>query len=148
MKNKIKNLVGQAVTKSSAGGSAGSILMLEFESKAYFFIWCSWRIEHDSKVLVTSSDTVLPTENNDSPNGFIGGNAPVLIGKKVISFNLTPFYDLELVFENEYKVRIFCDIGASRDDYEMNWEFNIPLENTSIEITNYHELKISEEKFD
>lgn len=31
------------------------------------------------------------------------------------------------------------DIGHSRDDYNVNWELNIPKENLSIEITNHFE---------
>ena len=148
MESKIRSLIGQKVTKSSAGGSAGSILVLEFENTSYFFIWCSWRIEHGTKVIVTSSDTILPTETNPSPNGFIGEKTPILIGKKLKTVSLTTLYDLELVFEENYKLHIFCDIGISRDDYGTNWEFIIPTENISIEINNHFEEKMIEENFD
>ncbi|EGO5829924.1 hypothetical protein K7P65_002524 [Enterococcus faecalis] len=148
MENKIETLIGQKVTKSSSGGSAGSILIIEFSNSSYFVIWCSWRVESALKVLVTSSDTVLPTENNHSPNGFIGDNISLLIGKKVTSVNLKSFYDLEIVFDREYTLRVFCDIGVSRDDYGINWELNLPLENISIEINNYFEMKKIEEEFE
>lgn len=148
MENRIENLIGKIVVESKAGGAAGSTLVLEFENTSYFFIWCSWRIEKASKVLVTSSDTVLPTEENDSPNGFIGENSPILKGKKVTNISLSPCYDLEISFDGEYKISIFCDIGISRDDYGINWEFNIPTENISIEINNHFKKKIINEIFD
>lgn len=113
--------------------------MVEFEDASYLFIWCSWRIEESEKVIVTSSDTILPTENNSSPSGLIGKRSPILEGEKLIRFELTPQYDLEMYFDNDYKLRIFCDIGHSRDDYTINWELNIPKENISIEINNHFE---------
>lgn len=139
MESKIKNLIAQPVVKSSAGGAAGSTLVLEFEDKSYIFIWCSWRIEQGTQVIVTSSDTISPTDNDSSPSGFIGEKSPILEGRKLINFNLTPQYDLEMFFDNEYKLRIFCDIGHSREDYNINWELNIPTENISIEINNHFE---------
>ncbi|WP_206913425.1 hypothetical protein IGL98_001363 [Enterococcus sp. DIV0840] len=139
MESKIKNLIAQPVVKSSAGGGAGSTLVLEFEDKSYIFIWCSWRIEQGAQVIVTSSDTISPTDNDSSPNGFIGEKSPILEGRKLINFNLTPQYDLEMLFDDEYKLRIFCDIGHSREDYNINWELNIPTENISIEINNHFE---------
>ncbi|MTD38619.1 hypothetical protein GIX45_08255 [Erwinia sp. CPCC 100877] len=139
MKDKLKSLINKSVVKSSAGGAAGSILVIEFEDTSYLFIWCTWRIEDGENVVVTSSDTILPTESNSSPNGFIGEKSPILEGRKLISFNLTPQYDLEMLFDNEYKLRIFCDIGHSREDYNINWELNIPTENISIEINNHFE---------
>ncbi|MBP1048398.1 hypothetical protein I6N96_19060 [Enterococcus sp. BWM-S5] len=147
MENKIKRLVAQTVVKSTAGGGAGSTLVLEFEDTSYIFIWCSWRIEQGKKVIVTSSDTVLPTESNDSPNGLIGEKSPVLKGRKVKNVYLSPQYDLEIVFDNEYKLRIFCDIGPSRDDYDINWELNIPTDNISIEISNHFKERMIEENF-
>ncbi|MGX7148393.1 hypothetical protein [Enterococcus ureasiticus] len=139
MESKIKNLIAQPIVKSSAGGAAGSTLVLEFEDKSYIFIWCSWRIEQGAQVIVTSSDTISPTDNDSSPNGFIGEKSPILEGRKLINFNLTPHYDLEMLFDDEYRLRIFCDIGHSREDYNINWELNIPTENISIEINNHFE---------
>lgn len=147
MENRLKKLINQKVVKSSAGGGAGSILVVEYEDTSYLFIWCAWRIEQGEKVIVTSSDTIEPTESNESPNGLIGEKSPILEGKKLISVQLTPQYDLEMSFDEEYKLRIFCDIGYSRDDYNVNWELNLPTENISIEITNHFEEKISEEDF-
>lgn len=136
------------MSKSSTGGAAGSTFLLEFEDTSYIFIWCSWRIEQDGKVIVTSSDTILPTEDNNSLNGFIGEMSSILQGKRVRSVSLTLQYDLEIFFDNEYKLHIFCDIGPSRDDYGINWELNIPTENISIEISNHFEEKIIEESSD
>lgn len=139
MENKLKNILNQTVTKSSSGGGGGSILVLEVEDQSYIFIWCSWRIECQSKVIVTSSDTSLPTEEFPSSNGLIGKKVPLLVGKKVKSFVLSPQYDLDIFFNDGYKLRIFCDIGHSRIDFNVNWEFNIPLEGISIEINNHFE---------
>lgn len=148
MEDELKELINQRVVKSSAGGAAGSILVVEFEDTSYLFIWCAWRIEKGEKVIVTSSDTILPTETNSSPHGLIGEKTPILKDRKLVSINLTSQYDLEMLFDNDYKLRIFCDIGHSRDDYTTNWELNSPTENSSIEITNHFEEKILEENFE
>jgi hypothetical protein len=144
MKNKLKRLINQNIVKSSAGGAAGSILVVEFEDTSYLFIWCTWRIEDSDGIIVTSSDTISPTENNSSPNGLIGEKSPILVDRKLVSFNLTPQYDLEMLFDDDYKLRIFCDIGHSREDYNINWELNIPRENISIEIDNHFEEYLGE----
>lgn len=145
MEDKIKNLVTQTVVKSSAGGAAGSTLVLEFEDESYIFVWCSWRIEQGKEVIVTSSDTISPTDHVDSQNGLIGKKTPILEGRKLLGVNLTAQYDLEMIFDDEYKFRIFCDIGHSRDDYDINWELNIPREKIAIEISNHFEERIIKE---
>ena len=145
MENRLKRLIGQIVTKSSAGGGAGSTLVLEFEDKSYFFVWCSWRIALGSKVLVTSSDTIVPTETNSSPNGYIGKNVPILKNKIVKYIDLKSYYDLFIEFADGYVFQIFCDIGISREDYGINWEFNIPTEKKYFEINNFFEMQVSEE---
>jgi hypothetical protein len=144
MKNKLERLINQKVVKSSAGAAAGSSLIVEFEDESYLFVWCAWRIEQGKQVIVTSSDSISPTDNDNRPSGFIGEKSPVLEGKKLLSFNLTPQFDLDLFFDNEYKLRIFCDIGHSRDDYNINWELNIPRENISVEISNYFKEHLGE----
>lgn len=100
------------------------------------------------KVQVASSDTILPTRSNHSPNGFIGENTPILEGRKVSRISWISYYDLEIIFEEDYQIRFFCDVGPSREDYEINWEFNLPAEHISIEINNHFEMKLIEESFE
>ncbi|GAB2025731.1 hypothetical protein [Lactovum odontotermitis] len=143
MENKLQKLIGQKVVKSCAGGGAGSVMEVDFSDDSYFFIWCTWRIEQGGEVIVTSADTIAPSGYNDSQNGFIGEKVPLLIGGEVVDVKLSPLNDLELLLSNEYRLRIFCDISYSRDDYAHNWEFNIPTKNLSIEVDNHFEIKES-----
>lgn len=143
MEDKLKKLVGKKVTKSSSGGGAGSILVLEFENASYFYILCSWRISHENSILVTSSDTIVPEKDNSSPNGFIGENTPVLLEKKVVNINLSSYYDLEINFEEGYKMQVFCDVGIYEDEYDINWELNMPADNICIGITNHLDVNSS-----
>ncbi|MGX7024452.1 hypothetical protein [Vagococcus hydrophili] len=139
MKSRLKELINKKVIKSSSGGGAGSILVIELENSSYFFIWCAWRIECEDVVIVTSFDTIEPTEFTNSLNGYIGEKVPLLVGNRVLDITLTPQYDLRISFENNYVLHVFCDIGFSREDYNINWELNIPHENISIEINNHFE---------
>lgn len=51
--------------KSASGGEAGSIIELELDDDSLLFIYCTWRLEREGKVLVTSTDCI------DCPNGLI-----------------------------------------------------------------------------
>lgn len=141
MENKLKNIIGKKVIKSNSGGGAGSILAVDFDDGSYLFIYCSWRIEYKQKNIVASSDTIGPSKYSDSPNGVIGETVQKLEGNKVLSINLSPQYDLELSLENDYVLHAFCNLGHAQDDFDVNWEFNRPNENISIEITKYFQVK-------
>ncbi|AGV72432.1 hypothetical protein [Lactococcus cremoris] len=137
IKSKIKHLIGQEVVESRAGGSAGSILYVIVDDKSYIAIWCAWRIEKDTEVIVTSSDTT------EVPHGLVQNKTPILNDNKILDIKISAQYDLIITFENDYILRVFCDVGHSRNDYYENWELGIPSENLVIEINNHYMELIS-----
>lgn len=137
MENNLKKLIGQKVTSSLSGGAAGSILYVTVEDDSYLAFWCTWRIEKGKEVIVTSSDTT------QVPNGMIQEKTPVLENNCILEINLSPQYDLNIVLENNYMLRVFCDIAHSRNDYPENWELGLPKENKVIEVSNHYEIKES-----
>jgi hypothetical protein len=127
------------VTLSESGGSTGSLWLIDFENNTSFYIYCTWRIEQNNQVLATSNDDISPVI------GRLTRSVKELEGNKLISFNISEQYDLTLCFENNYIVRVFCDISYSETDndgaYDTNWDFSIPNQDLVISINNYFEIK-------
>ncbi|WP_455589831.1 hypothetical protein [Bacteroides rodentium] len=134
----LSQVIGKRVVHSRTGGGAGSIWNLEFEEDMYYMIWCSWRVEHNGIVLTTCTDDATPLV------GRMNKSVEQLIGYKLLSYELSPHYDLTLYFENEFIVRVFCDYGFEadiREDYpDSNWYFCIVEQDISVTITNYFQL--------
>jgi len=132
--------INSKVILSKSGGSAGSLWLIDFENKTSFYIYCTWRIEHNNKVLATSND------DSTAIVGLLTRSVRELEGNKLISFNLTEQYDLTLNFENDYSVKVFCDISYSETDkggvYDTNWDFSIPDRDLVLSINNYFKVKI------
>lgn len=135
MENNLKELIGKKVIYSKSGGAAGSILRIEFEDKSYFFLWCAWRIELGAnKVIVTSEDTT------EVPGGLIQEKTPIFENNRVLKIDLKAHYDLDILFENDYRLRVFCNIGHSRNDYDINWEFLVPNKNLAFTVNNHYKI--------
>ena len=128
------------VTLSRSGGSTGSLWLIDFENNTSFYIYCAWRIEHNNQVLATSNDDITPIL------GRLTRSVKKLEGNKLISFNINEHYDFTLYFENNYIVRVFCDISYSETDnegtYDTNWDFSIPNQDLVMSINNYFEIKM------
>lgn len=80
----IQNLLSKAIDKTvtySRTGGAGSILIIEFENKAFYTINCTWRIEDNGIVITTSWDDGTPLIGN------MNKNAEKLIGRKLYITN-------------------------------------------------------------
>lgn len=131
--------INSKVISSSSGGGAGSLWLIEFENKESFYIYCSWRIEHNNQVLASSNDDIIPR------TGRIARNVSKLEGQKFLSFSLTEQYDLTLNFEDNYCVRAFCDISYSAtengENYDTNWDYSVPDRDLTVSVTNYFKIK-------
>ena len=122
--NLLSKAIGKTVNYSRTGGGAGSILVIEFENKTFYTINCTWRIEYKGTVITTSWDDGTPLI------GCMNKNVEKLIGKKLLSYELSPQYDLKLYFENDFVANIFCSIiehdPEEDSTYNCNWDFRIP----------------------
>lgn len=127
--------IGQKVVYSRTGGGACSIWALRFEEKMRFMIDCAWRIEYGDIVLTTCGDDSTPL------TGRMNKSVEKLIGSKLLSYELSKHKDLVLYFENDFVVRVFCDLGFEadiREDYPTpNWRFSVPSLNISVTITDF-----------
>lgn len=133
----LENIKLGKVVSSTAGGGAGSIIKIEIENKGILyilFINCTWRIENNNTIIATSADDIT------AQTGLIAKSAAMLDNKKVISFELSKFNDLFIEFSDDFYIRIFNIFSHSNiDDY--NWDFWIPSEDLSYEITNSFDIK-------
>lgn len=134
----LSQVIGKRVVHSRTGGGAGSIWNLEFEEDMYYMIWCSWRVEHNGIVLTTCTDDATPLV------GRMNKSVEQLIGYKLLSYELSPHYDLTLYFENEFIVRVFCDSIFEADIKEENpyenWYFCVPASDIAVAITCYFKV--------
>lgn len=131
------NLTSSIVTKSTAGGGAGSIIKIEFndeDSLQIIYIECAWRIEKKDKVIATSADDIKAV------TGLIAQTARLLEGKTVEFIEINPFYDLNIKFTDDLRLRVFC-IFSYTHECDVNWQLWIPYRNLSFEITNQFRIK-------
>lgn len=131
--------IGQEVVHSRTGGAAGSIWSLRFNDDGMgFMIDCAWRVERDDIVLTTCNDDGTPLI------GHMNQGVKKLEGSKFLSYELSPHYDLTLYFENNFIVRVFCNIGYEadiRESYPMsNWDFSVPSLDISVTVTDYFQV--------
>lgn len=127
----IRNSLYTKVTYSAAGGAVGSIWAIDL-GEAYFFIECAWRLSKGDRVIVTHwDDTTFKT-------GRIFTLVPLLVGRTLLSVNLSRFYDLTLLFDEDYRVDVFCDGSFLRTDAKelvgTNWFYARKDQNFAVEI--------------
>lgn len=135
----LSKAVNSIVMSSTSGGSVGSLWLIEFENGISIYVYCAWRIEHKDIVLSTSTD-------NSTPNtGRLSRSVRELEGNKLIKFELSKQYDLNLFFENDYSLSLFCNVSYSQTEdggtYDTNWEICAPEEDKVISVSNYFDLK-------
>jgi hypothetical protein len=133
----LDNIINSTITYSRAGGGAGSIILMDLDKKGVMYtLWihCTWRIENDKQVIATSADDITPN------TGLIAQSAKMFEGRQIVSFELSKFNDLFIEFSDNLYIRIFNFLShTNTDDY--NWDFCIPSENISFEITNHFDIK-------
>jgi hypothetical protein len=137
LKSHLNNIINSTVTFCGTIKDCGTILMIELDKnniQYYFWLNCIWRIENDSKVIATSADDIT------TETGLIAKSVKMLEGKQVLSFELSKFNDLFIEFSDNIYIRVLNIFSYSNiDDY--NWNFWIPSEDLSFEITNNFDVK-------
>ena len=132
--NKIKY---KQIDEVICGGSNGSIILLLIGNQEYSLsVYCAWRLEHKDKVITGWNET------NDHETGDLTKNIIRLTRTKIINIELTKFYDLILKFDNNFTLRIFCDLTPNlSDEYSENWIIADKIDNKVYVITNKFEIK-------
>jgi hypothetical protein len=136
-------LAGQVCWGTVAGAGRGSVLSLNIGSKLIrdvpvknpnlsdevrnydpeysLFIECSWRVNSKTQVLFGAWD------ENDVEGPKIQG-LQALVNQKIRSVSCSePAFDLEIVFENELTLRVFCD-STNDIDAADNYALFLPHE--------------------
>ncbi|KAF2515834.1 hypothetical protein E0W68_12855 [Flavobacterium salilacus subsp. salilacus] len=124
-----KILLGTEVTKVTAGGSNGSIILLDFKNDSneefVLFLYCTWRITHANNVIGTAASDI----NDDT----ILSEIKNLKDKYVIDVTVNKFNDISLYLSDDYQLDVFCDNVSNPDmDYPLdNWKMCDINENKS-----------------
>lgn len=137
----LSNLTGKVVTKCIAGGSNGSIIVLDIGSDEFtLFIYCSWRISKESKILATWND------NNDPDSGNLTLEAKKLEGELIKEIKQTNFYDLEILFMSHKVLQIFADVfnkGYEDENASENWSLGDKKNDINYSVTSNFEVHTS-----
>lgn len=130
----LQSLLGKQINKVIAGGSNGSIIILDIGNDEFsLFIYCSWRISKENEVLSSS------TENNDSKTGNLTIEAKKIQGEEIVSIITTDLFDLQLVFKSGKVLSVFADIttnGYDSDAMDENWSLADKRNNIAYTISN------------
>lgn len=134
----LKKAVGKKVVYTLTGGGAGSIWNLELEDGIGFMIYCAWRVEQGDFVLTTDCDDATAIV------GHMNQTVQRLVGCKLLSYELSKHYDLILHFEDDFLVRVFCNLGFEapiKEDYPtIAWDFSISSLDIVAIITKYFQV--------
>lgn len=127
-------LTSKLVYKAVVGGGVGSIIKIELETNIYFFVYCIWRLEHDEIVLSTSDD------DSTAVIGLMAMTIKQLEGNRIIRTELSSQLDLTLYFENNYILKLFCNMSYTSGDYS-NWELCDPDNNIVFTVNNKFKME-------
>ncbi len=132
----IKELVGKVCWQTSL--TIGSTLMLDFGRKLTydppminpnsgsaveigeynFLIFSAWRIENDSRIIATWKDKFWNLPKLDE-------SIAVLVGKSVRFADISaPSYDLDIVFDDHTRLKVFCDSFTSGQSDKNNYYYS------------------------
>jgi len=93
-----------------------------FQGEYDLFVECSWRIDSQESVVCGSKDA------NESYGTMVSGLNRI-VGQRIVAVNANlPAYDLELRFDNDLILKIFCDETNESEDCD-NYTFGTPEQN-------------------
>ena len=135
----LNKLEGKIITEIIAGGSNGSIVILEIDHRYSLFLYCSWRLTRN-KHIVTWND------NSDANVGDIPTNFNQLLNLKIKKIYRINCFDLVILFTNGNCINVFSDLSRSSSPTEENWFLADKVNNICYILTN--EFTLITEKFD
>ena len=84
-----------------------------FTSEAQFIIWCTWRLDSNDRPISSSDDA------EESASAAIKQLAGTSLQSAKVNL---PAGDLELLFSNAQRLRVFCDHVPGDPSFDGNWE--------------------------
>lgn len=117
MKRIVEQLIGRKITKVTAGGSNGSIIILEIDSRFVLFVYCAWRLELGERILTGWNDC------NDPISGVLTQEIKKLNDNSIRDVSLSAFFDLKINFSDNKTLNVFVDITShmSQEASDENW---------------------------
>lgn len=119
----LNEIINSNVTYSRAGGGTGCVILIKLGEQDLIysmFINCAWRIEKGDAVITTSAD------DTTAKTGPMAKGVRLLEGLKVLSVNMSNFYDLIIKFENDMCLNVFCDINSTNILLaSQNWDLSV-----------------------
>ncbi|MCQ6557497.1 hypothetical protein [Paenibacillus mendelii] len=107
----VQNLIGSTVNEVIAGGSNGSMVVIEADHNYVLFLYCCWRLN--------DSDSIL-CGWNDQESYLI--RIKELEGDRIQSMNMDGFYDFVMRFASGRELRVMCDLTPGCENgQEENW---------------------------
>ena len=129
--NIVKDIKEAKIEKIIAGGSNGSIILIDLVKDNYkyvIYIYCTWRLSLDNKILAgwNDIDTVFVPELKKITNDIID------------NVTLNALGDFTLLFKSGIKLDVFCDITCNINDTSINenWTFCDISKNQCYNFTN------------
>lgn len=131
----IRKLQSKKVDKIIAGGSNGSIILIDFienSDKNVLYVYSAWRLSHNNKILTGSND------NPESDDTVFVVELEKLENDIVKSVYTHPLGDFTLEFDSGKKLDVFCDITSNggNDEVRENWVLCEVSKNVCYNFTN------------
>lgn len=150
LRKRIINIQNTKLLNVSVGKSTGSIVLLDFghqKNKIEFslIIYCAWRL--DCKI----NNSVITgwNESSDLKTGNLAIQLKKLENDIVRELVINDFGDINICFQSQKILRVFCDITPNIIEegcLEENWGFSIHKENLCY--THNQDFSISVSKYD
>jgi hypothetical protein len=108
----LNRMKGQTITEVIAGGSNGSIVILEVDKEISVFIYCAWRL-YTNNTVVTWNDYLVEGTGLSYVRG--------LLNSRISNVERLNEFDLKVTFGNKRTLTVFSDLSISSTTIEDNW---------------------------
>lgn len=107
---------GRKVPRAKPLRNSDGTSFSKYTGRISLYVWCTWRLENGSRVLVSSDDD----------KSEIARVLQRMVGDTVAGFELMPpAWDLRLRFANGKRLHIFCDHTQVSPSYDGNWSVRV-----------------------
>jgi len=116
----IDNLIGKKVLKVNAGGTTGSVFSLDIgdelisreknghaflQGEFFIMVNCAWRLDD-----LDNNRPLTGWREDSDVDGIMTLRLKTLLNDEIEGIELTPFYDLQIIFKSKKRLFVFCDL--------------------------------------
>ena len=135
----INAFIGKKVTKVTAGGGNGSVVILRFGENLFsLFIYCIWRLEENNKIVTGWN------ESCDAETGNLTKQIKLLLNDEIKKTEVSNLMDIKIYFVSGKVLNIFCDITPMYEpkEYDENWVISDIANDISYRFKSSFEIEI------